>query len=83
MPARVISLATQRSTIVQAAVTAAIVGPILLVINQTDTFLAGGEIPLWKVILTVATPYVVATIGNVNAKIRFAREAAAGARTSS
>lgn len=83
MPAHVFSLATQRSTIVQAAVTAAIVGPILLIINQTDTFLAGEQVPLWKVILTVATPYVVATIGNVNAKIRFAREGASTGQTPS
>ncbi len=83
MPAHVLSLATQRSTIVQAAVTAAIVGPILLIINQTDAFLAGAEIPWWKVVLTIATPYVVATIGNVNAKIRFARQSAAGHTLSS
>ena len=41
----------------------AIVGTILIAINQGDVILAGGMPPIWKIALTYMVPFCVATYG--------------------
>jgi hypothetical protein len=53
-------------------VVAMVVGTILNLINQGDTFLAGGHLNLTKVILTFVVPYCVATYGAVSYRLRAA-----------
>lgn len=50
-----------------AAITAAIVGPILTAINQGDRLIAGDGLDWIKVVLTFAVPYLVATVAGANA----------------
>jgi hypothetical protein len=66
-------LAVSDGTPVHAAVTAVIVGTLLVLINQLDQILAGNWPPLWKVILTYLVPYCVTTVGAVKAKHGFER----------
>ena len=49
---------------------ALIVGSILNLINQGDVLLGGGKLNLFKLILTFAVPYAVATYGAVAARMR-------------
>ncbi|HVH73731.1 MAG TPA: nitrate/nitrite transporter NrtS [Stellaceae bacterium] len=49
---------------------ALVVGTILNLINQGDALLGGGHIVLWKLALTYAVPYAVATYGAVSFRLR-------------
>ena len=51
-------------------VVALIVGTILNLINQGDVLFGGGRLNLWKLILTFAVPYAVATYGAVSYQMR-------------
>jgi hypothetical protein len=48
---------------------ALIVGSVLNLINQGDALFGGGRLNLFKLILTFAVPYAVATYGAVAARI--------------
>ena len=50
-------------------VVALIVGTILNLINQGDVLFGGGRLHLWKLILTFAVPYAVATYGAVSYRL--------------
>jgi len=52
---------------------ALIVGTVLNLINQGDVLLGGGRLNLWKLILTFAVPYAVATYGAVSYRLRSGR----------
>ena len=51
-------------------IVALIVGTILNLINQGDVLFGGGRLNLWKLILTFAVPYAVATYGTVSYRLR-------------
>ena len=51
-------------------VVAAIVGTILNLINQGDALLAGRDLIPWKILLTYAVPYCVATYGAVSLRLK-------------
>ena len=55
------SAARECDTIIRALKIAAVVGVILVLINQLDVFLAGDVPPLWKIALTFCVPYSVST----------------------
>ena len=48
-------------------IVALFVGTILNAINQGDAILAGGSITAWKILLTYAVPFFVASYGAYNA----------------
>ena len=52
---------TARVTIMRAIKVSAIVGTILIIINQGDLIAAGGFPPLWKIMLTYLVPYSVSS----------------------
>ena len=54
-------------------IVALIVGTILNLINQGDVLFGGGRLNLWKLILTFAVPYAVATYGAVSYRLRAGR----------
>ena len=66
-------LATGDGTPVRAFKVALVVGTLLALINQGDLMLSGALPPLWKLGLTYAVPYCVATWGAVTAKRGFLR----------
>jgi len=49
---------------------ALIVGTILNLINQGDVLFGGGRLNPWKLLLTYAVPYLVATYGAVSYRLR-------------
>jgi hypothetical protein len=49
---------------------ALIVRTILNLINQGDIMFGGGRLNLWKLLLTYAVPYAVATYGAVSYRMR-------------
>ena len=51
-------------------IVALIVGTILNLINQGDVLFGGGRLNVWKLILTFAVPYAVATYGAVSYRLR-------------
>ena len=51
-------------------IVALIVGTILNLINQGDVLFAGGRLNFWKLFLTYAVPYAVATYGAVSYRLR-------------
>ncbi|MEM6899140.1 MAG: nitrate/nitrite transporter NrtS [Pseudomonadota bacterium] len=53
--------AVQKDIVVRALRVAAIVGTILILINQIDVLLAGTLPPVWKILLTYCVPYSVST----------------------
>ena len=53
----------------KAAITALIVGTILVIINHGDSILAGDPLEFHKVILTYCVPYCVATWGAMTGKM--------------
>ena len=66
----------QKRTVLRAVKVAAIVGPILTVINQSDVLLNGNYSPrvIGKILLTVLVPYCVSSFSSARAEIE--REAA-------
>lgn len=64
---RQMPLAFQRPVVRRALLMAAIVGPVLALINHGDKLLAGTLTPtdLFKITLTVVVPYSVSTISSV------------------
>ena len=60
-------LATRRSVVVRALKVCGVVGTLLVIINQGDTFLAGNPIDFGKLILTYFVPYGVSTYSAVAA----------------
>lgn len=61
--------AGERDTVVRALKVAAIVGLILVLINQIDVLIAGGLPPIWKIILTFCVPYSVSTYSVASFKV--------------
>ncbi|MEL6386412.1 MAG: nitrate/nitrite transporter NrtS [Pseudomonadota bacterium] len=53
--------AWERDTVSRALRVAAIVGTILVAINQGDLILSGVAPPIWKLVLTYCVPYSVST----------------------
>ena len=53
----------------RAAITALIVGTILVGINHGDTAISGEPVPFHKVLLTYCVPYLVATWGAITGKM--------------
>jgi hypothetical protein len=51
-------------------IVASIVGTILNLINQGDILLSGSRLNFWKLVLTFAVPYAVATYGAVSYRLR-------------
>ena len=60
-------LAFHRATVRRALLTAIVVGPVLVAINQGEAILAGqlGALVLTRIALTLAVPYVVSTVSSV------------------
>ena len=60
-------LACHRATVRRALLTALVVGPVLVAINQGDALLAGhlSGLVLARIALTFAVPYIVSTISSV------------------
>lgn len=56
-------------TPLKAALTALVVGTILVVINHGDTMIVGEHPPFWKIALTYCVPYLVTTWGAVTGKL--------------
>ena len=52
---------TDRTTIVRAAKVSALVGTLLIAINQGDILLSGNWPPFWKIALTYFVPYSVSS----------------------
>ncbi|MEM9669285.1 MAG: nitrate/nitrite transporter NrtS [Pseudomonadota bacterium] len=53
--------AVQQDIVLRALKVSAIVGTILVLINQIDVLAAGGIPPVWKLLLTYCVPYCVST----------------------
>ena len=58
---RFVSLLLCGTTVSRALKVSAIVGTLLVAINQGDLLLAGGMPPLWKILLTYFVPYAVSS----------------------
>ena len=67
---RWLSLAFHPETFRTSLVTAGVVGPTLIAINQGERLLAGNGLDVVKAVLTVVVPYLVATYGAVAAHRR-------------
>jgi len=65
-----IRLAFAWPTIRTSLATAAVVGPILIAINQGDRLLAGDGVNVGKAVLTVVVPFLVSMYGAVMAERR-------------
>lgn len=65
--------ATQAATVRRALKVAAIVGTVLIVINQGDRILAGTWPPVWKIALTYLVPYSVSTYSAASFQVALAR----------
>ena len=50
-----------RATVIQALKISAVIGTILVLINQVDVVLSGAWPPVWKLILTYCVPYGVSS----------------------
>jgi len=63
-------LAFHRATVRRALLTAMLVGPVLVAINQGDAILAGhlSGLALARIALTFAVPYVVSTVSSVGTR---------------
>ncbi|WP_366655613.1 methyl-accepting chemotaxis protein [Fodinicurvata sp. EGI_FJ10296] len=59
----VFSRATEAGTLRRSALTAAVVGPILIALNQWDALTGSAPVSWTTAVLTVLVPFVVATIG--------------------
>lgn len=64
--------AVQRDTVARALKVAAIVGTVLVLINQIDLLSAGHLPPIWQLILTYCVPYCVSTYSAAAFKVSFA-----------
>ncbi|MEO0883570.1 MAG: nitrate/nitrite transporter NrtS [Pseudomonadota bacterium] len=53
--------AVEKEIVIRALKVAAIVGTILVLINQIDVLAAGQLPPIWKIVLTYCVPYSVST----------------------
>ncbi len=53
----------------KAVTVAAVVAPILILINQGDAFFGAASFDIGKALLTAVVPYIVATIGAVSALV--------------
>lgn len=62
-----------RETIIGGLKVSAIVGSILVLINQGDVLLAGAVPPIWKLVLTYCVPFGVSTFSTAAFKVRLAR----------
>jgi methyl-accepting chemotaxis protein len=67
-PACWVRAATTGGTPRRALITALIVGPILILINQWDALFAESDFDWMKAALTVFVPYCVATVGACGAR---------------
>lgn len=56
-----------RATLTRGLWVSAVVGTVLLAINQGDLILGGAFPPLWKVLMTYSVPYVVSSGSSVAA----------------
>ena len=66
--------AREKATVQRALRVAAVVGTILIAINQGDKILAGEFLPLWKLVLTYCVPYSVSTYSAASFKVSLARK---------
>lgn len=69
------ALAFERGIARRSVLVALVVGTILNLINQGDALFSGAHVSLWKVILTYAVPYCVATYGAVSYRLSISRAA--------
>ena len=66
-PTSIVSQVFSGDILKKSLIVALIVGTILNAINQGDGLLAGGPITAWKILLTYAVPFFVASYGAFNA----------------
>lgn len=66
--------AIERDTVVRALKVAAVVGTVLVSINQADNILAGAYPPVWKIILTYCVPYSVSSYSAAAFKVAFEKK---------
>ena len=66
----------ERGIVRRSLIVAIVVGTILNFINQGDVLIAGAGLVLWKIALTYAVPYCVATYGAVSMRLAMAKRAA-------
>ena len=64
-----LALIFNRGIVRRSLAIAAVVGTVLNGISQGDLIVAGEGIVLWKILLTYAVPYCVATYGAVTARL--------------
>lgn len=65
----IVSLALSDGVPKRAFAAAVVVGTVLNLINQGDVFMAGEALDYFKLSLTYAVPYLVATYGAVTARL--------------
>ena len=69
------SAARERDTVFRALKVAAVVGSLLVLINQGEVLLRGALPPLWKLLLTYCVPYGVSTYSAASFKVSYRRTA--------
>ena len=65
--------AVESDTVSRALKVAAVVGSILVLINQGDLILQGKLPPIWKLLLTYCVPYSVSTYSAASFKVAYRR----------
>lgn len=70
-PPSFLSIWFSRAVFKRGAIVGAIVGTLLIAINQGDLILSGGMPPFWKIILTYMVPYSVSSFSSVLAQRSF------------
>lgn len=63
-----------KDIVYRALAVAAVVGTILVLINQADVFIAGDVPPLWKIVLTYCVPYSVSSYSAAAFKVSAAED---------
>ena len=64
----------QKSTVSRALKISAIIGTILIAVNQYDVLLSGQLPALWQIILTYAVPYMVSSYSSAAFMAEYARD---------
>lgn len=73
-----LALATEWPTVARSLKVAAVVGALLIAINHGDAILAGNmdTVRAFKIVLTVAVPYLVTTYSSVGATLQIRQQEA-------
>ncbi len=71
--------AIEHDTVMRALKVAAVVGTILVAINQGDAILNGIMPPVWKLLLTYCVPYSVSTYSAASFKVAYRKAGQGGA----